>query len=226
MAQEIKITKHYFQFGTIKYFRGKAENVELCSYGEKKDPFGPEAYLAVEAKVKREHLKDRLRFLEPVDVNWSQQSKADVEVNGRLQYFGLNGKVMMSGSYEHAKSANLKLMKFFINAGPLKTMLNKDANGARNYLAEEGRDGRIVSEIWVVMEGGLAESFATSGAINTSVNAVGGDLELTVEGGTYGSQTVKFPEGMTFAYLMHKVKKWNKGKTQIEDMEDDEKGMN
>jgi hypothetical protein len=51
-------------------------------------------------------------------------------------------------------------------------------------------------------------------------------LELTATGGTHGSQTVAISAGMTFAHLLHKVKEWNKGKTQIENMEDDRKGMN
>jgi len=134
--------------------------------------------------------------------------------------------VAVSGSYEHAKSAKLELVKFGINEGPLTTMLNRDADGARQSLADEGADGRIVSEIWVLMKGELAEHFATSGTLNASVGAAGGELELTAKGGKYGSQTVVIAPGTTFAYLLYKVKKWNKDKTQIEDMEDDSKGMN
>ena len=54
----------------------------------------------------------------------------------------------------------------------------------------------------------------------------GADLELTASGGTHGSQTAAISAGTTFAYLLHKVKEWNKGKNQIENMEDDRKGMN
>jgi hypothetical protein len=132
----------------------------------------------------------------------------------------------MSGSYAHAKSAKLELVKFGINEGPLTTLLNKDADGARHYLAEEGADGRIVSEIWVLMKGELAEHFATSGTIEASVGTTAADLELTATGGTHGSQTVTISAGTTFAYLLHKVKEWNKDKTQIENLEDDRKGMN
>jgi hypothetical protein len=46
--------------------------VELCSYGEKKDPFGAEAYLAVQAKVKREHLKGRVSYITAVKIDWNQ----------------------------------------------------------------------------------------------------------------------------------------------------------
>jgi hypothetical protein len=61
-----------------------------------------------------------------------------------------------------AKSASLDLVKFAIDEGPLKTMLNNDASGARNFLRDEGSDGRIVAEIWVVMEAKLAAHFQTS----------------------------------------------------------------
>jgi hypothetical protein len=226
MSTETKVTKDYFEFGTIKYFRGKGENVEICSYGEKKHPMGGAPYLAVQAKVNRAYLKDRVDYITSVKVDWRKQSEAAVEVNGRLKYFDLNGKVAVSGSYQNVKSAKLELVKFAINEGPLKGMLNRDADGARRYLAEEGADGRIVSEVWVLMKGELAEHFATSGGIDASVSSTGADLELTATGGTHGSQTVVISADTTFAYLLHKVKKWSNGKTQIEDMEDDSSGMN
>jgi hypothetical protein len=107
MSTETKVTKDYFEFGTIKYFRGKGENVEICSYGEKKHPLGGAPYLAVQAKVNRAYLKDRVDYITSVKVDWSKQSEAAVEVNGRLKYFDLNGKVAVSGSYQNVKSAKL-----------------------------------------------------------------------------------------------------------------------
>jgi hypothetical protein len=49
-------------------------------------------------------------------------------------------------------------------------------------------------------------------------------LSVTVTGGKHGSQTVTLSKGTTFAYKLHKVKDWNKGKTQIENLEADYKG--
>lgn len=226
---EAKVTKHYLKIGSTKYFRGKAENVELCSFGEKKDPIGANAYLAVQANVKREYLVGKVKEVPPVTVDWDRATKADVETNGLVKYFGLNAKAAMSASYEKVKSGHLVLTKFFINEGPLTTMLNQDAGGARKYLAEEGADGRIVSEVWVAMEAELAESFKTAASISTSASGAVGNgsaaLEITANGGAQGSQTISLSPGTSFAYMLHKVKKWNKGKTRIEDMEDDRKGM-
>lgn len=222
---ETKITKNHFEFGTVKYFRGKAENVEIGSYGQKKDPIGPQAHLEVQNRVKSDYLDSRIRYITTTDVDWNQTTKADVEVNGVLKFFGLDGKAAVNGSYEKAKNADLKLTKFAIDEGPLRTMLNQDADGARNYLAGEGADGRIVSEVWVAVEAELSEHFSTSASISAAANGVGSGLEVTASGGKHGSQTVTLSKGTTFAYLLHKVKDWNNGKTQIENLEADYKGM-
>lgn len=218
-----KITDNYFKFGTLKYFRGNAHLVEIGTYGEKKDPIGAKAYLDPQNKVKREHLVNRVSKGQPVGVNWSQTTEADLEVNGPIKVFGLNVNVAATYDYKMVSSANLKLYNLSIAEGPLKTMLNEDADGARKYLAKEGNDGRIVSEVWVVMEAELAEHFDTSGSIAVSAKAV--DLNVTAKGGKHGTQTITLSAGTTFAYKLHKVKDWNKDKTKIKDMEADYKGM-
>lgn len=217
------ITEHYFEYGALKYFRGNAHLMEIGTYGEKKDPIGAKAYIDPESKVQREHLVNRVNKGKPVAVNWGQTTKAEVEVNGPVPVFGLNVNVAASFNYEKIKSADLKLFNLSIDEGPLKTMLNKDASGARNYLAGEGNDGRIVSEVWVVMEAELAEQFDTSGSVEVSAKGV--DLNVTARGGKYGTQTITLSKGAVFAYKLHKVKDWNKDKTQIEDMEADYKGL-
>lgn len=219
----VKITEHKFEYGAQGYFRGNAHLVELGTFGEKKDPVGAKAYVDPEDKIDRDHLVNRVNKGKPVAVDWTQTSKAAVEVNGPVSVFGLNAEAAVSFTYEKIKSANLKLFNLSIDEGPLKTLLNTDADAARNFLADEGNDGRVVSEVWVVMEAQLSEQFDTSGSVK--VAAKGADLNVTASGGKYGSQTITLSKGAIFAYKLHKVKDWNKGKTQIEDMEADYKGM-
>jgi hypothetical protein len=220
---EVNITSSSFKYGTISYFRGKAENVEMCSYGEKKTPFGGAPYLSVQNKVKSEYLNGRVKFATRCEIDWSTQSQAAVDAND-ISYFGVGVKGAFSGSYSKAKSASLDLVKFAIDEGPLKTMLNSDASGARNFLRDEGSDGRIVAEIWVVMEAKLAQHFQTSGSISVSGTVNGVSADITASGGTEGTQTITISKGSTFAYLLFKVKDWNSGKTQILDLEDDTAG--
>lgn len=218
-----KVTEHYFEYGAMRYFRGNAHLVVIGTYGEKKDPIGVKAYLDEEDKVSREHLKTRVEKGYPVSVNFKETTQAELEVNGPLMVFGLNVNVAAEYNYGKTQTADLRLFNLSIPAGKLETMLNDDAHAARNFLAEEGKDGRIVSEVWVVMEAELAEHFNTSGGVALSV--MGTDLSMTAKGGTHGTQTIRLSPGTTFAYKLHKVKKWSKNKTQIEDMEADYKGM-
>lgn len=219
----VDITAHKFEIGSQGYFRGNAHLVELGTFGEKKDPIGAKAYIDPQNKVKREFLVDRVKKGKPVAVDWGRTSKAELEVNGPIPVFGLDLDVAASFSYEKVKSANLKLFNLSVDEGPLKAMLNQDAGGARQFLAEEGRDGRIASEVWVVMEAQLAEQFDTASSLKVTVK--GPDLDVTASGGKHGTQTITLSKGSVFAYKLHKVKKWNNGKTRIEDMEADYKGM-
>lgn len=222
---ETKITEHFFQYETNKYFRGNAHNIDIGSFGKKKDPVGAKAYVDVYNSVSADNLDSRVKYNTTTKVDWSQSSKADVEAGGVLKFFGINGKGAVKGSYEKAKSAKLELINFAIDEGPLKTMLNTDADAARNFLADEGGDARIVSEVWVVAEGALSEHFRTSGSFSVAASKSGNGLEITAKGGKQGTQTILLEEGVTFAYKLHKVKDWNKGKTKIEKLEADWKGM-
>ncbi len=220
-----KITDNYLEFNGVKYFRGKSENIEIGAYGEKKDGLGT-TYLAVQSRVRAENLSGRVRYFTTADIEWEQTNSAAVEANGKFKIFGLDAKVGVEGSYAKAKSAKLKLIKLGMEEGALTKMLNSEATGARKFLADEGGDARIVSEVWIVVEAVLAEHFASSGSVSAGVSAAGSAaVDVTASGGKQGSQTVTLSKGTTFAYMFHKVKTWNKDKSRIEDMEDDSRGM-
>lgn len=219
----IKITENKFEYNNLGYFRGNAHLVELATYGEKKDPIGAKAYIDPYGKVKREYLNaQRVVKGLPIAVDWSQTSKADFGADVTFNAFGLNWNVFANYGYDKIKEAKLKLYSLSMPIGPMITMLNTDASVARNYLADEGADGRIVSEVWVLMEGALADHFSSSTSLTVGQRAL--DLAVTASGGTQGTQTIVLSAGTTFAYGMHKVSDWNSGKTRVEAMEDDKKG--
>jgi hypothetical protein len=214
-----KITDNYFEFGVHKYFRGNAHLIEIGTYGEKKDPIGSKSYIDPQSKVVRQHLVGIVTKGSPVSVDWAQTTNAALQVNGGMRVFGLNLGLKTNYTRDMAKTANLKIYNLSIAEGPLQKMLNTDADGARTYLAEEGSDGRIVSEIWVVMEAELSEHFNTSGGVTVSVKDI--NLDVTASGGKHGTQTITLSAGTTFAFKSHKVKDWSNGKTRIENMEAD-----
>lgn len=227
---DVKIEKHTFVYNGEGYFRDKAEDVQIAAYGEKVDPLGSKASLTVTNQVTRANLKGRVRYVTVVEIDWSRQAKADVESEGQLKYFTVAATGTAAFSYEKARSAKLKLVKFVIDEGDLKAMLNNDADGARRFLAQEGADGRIVSAVWVVLEGTLADSFSSAVASGGSVSAdltKAAELQLTAKGSgsSHSSSTIVLAKGTTFAYLMHKVTEWNGDKTRVEELKLDSKGL-
>ena len=142
---ETRVGNHTFVYNGERYFRDKSEDILMCSYGEKEDPLGTKASLNVTNHVDRDTLKGKVRYVTTADIDWTRQAKADVETGGALKYFTVSASGTASFSYEKAKSVRLKLAKFVIDEGPLKTMLNNEASGARRFLADRlGRGDRGV----------------------------------------------------------------------------------
>src|SRR5687767_4926382 len=106
---QTKVTEHYFEFANRKYFKENAHNVQLGSYGEKKDPIGARAYIDVQSKVKADALAGKVKFNTTADINWTETKSGNIAVNGNVPFFGLNGKAALSTTYEKAKTARLKL---------------------------------------------------------------------------------------------------------------------
>ncbi|MEU8243562.1 hypothetical protein AB0C07_35365 [Actinoplanes missouriensis] len=226
-----RVAKHTFVYNGERYFRDKSEDILMCSYGEKEDPLGTKASLNVTDHVERGLLKGRVHYVTTADVEWERHAKVEVEADASLKYFTAQASGTAAFSYERAKAGKLKLAKFVIDEGPLQELLNRDAGKARNFLAREGGDGRIVSTIWVVVEGEIAESFAAAGKSTGAIEAEvlsAAKLRLTVKkkGSAGGTTTIVWEPGTTFAYLMHKVGKWNKDKSRVEELVIDAKGLN
>jgi hypothetical protein len=222
----IKITDHLFQYGSDKFFRGSAYKMELGTFGEKKDPIGPKAYLAVEGKIRASHLAERpIHQGKPMEIDWSSVQKAALEANGTLKFFGIGVNGGTSFDYEYAKKAKLKLINYWINEGPMKACLNNDADTVRLAMFDEGNDARVVNEIVIAVTAELAEELDRNFSSSADVTFAGNELSLSVAVGSSSSTTITLGEGTCFAYRMYKVKKWDRKNKLIEDLEDDNKGM-
>jgi hypothetical protein len=227
---EVEIKANHFKYGGVKYFRGKAENVEIGSYGEKKSPLDGANYILIQNRITVENVAlAKVRVATVATIDWSRESRTDVEAHGGIKFFTASGSAAVSGSYSKAKSAKLRLVKLVFDLGPLKNTINDHAKGARNYLKAEGNGGRVVHEAWVVMEASLANHFETATSVTVSGS---GSAAVTVKATAKVSNTstktesITISKGTTFAYAMVKVKNWNSGKTRIEKLEDDLWGLN
>lgn len=217
----MKVTEHFFDYGGHKYFRVNAHLVELGTYGEKKDPLGVKAYIDPQNDIRREYLVDKVDRSQVHSIDWSQTNTTDIGL--ALKVFDLGAAAAISYEREKVRTAKLKLMSFSVKQGALKNILNHEADGARQYLANYGNDGRIVSEVWVVLSAELGEHIASSPGVLLAV--ADGDLKFTAKGGKHGTHTIQLSKGAVFAYRLHKVKRWKDNKTWIDELEDDYKGM-
>lgn len=224
---DVNITKSAFVFNGKRYFRAGSEDLEMGAFGEKKTPITKPNYLAKEGTVSTKNLsKVKVDVSGPFSIDWSKYSSSNVSAG--ISYLKLAGGI---GAFNRnvAKNANLKLVKFSLGETPLKNLLNKHAGAARNALDAEGNDGRIVSAVFVAMEGKLASQVSNAGSVNVSVPVANSGFVVDLGGG--GSSTsnseVLIPPNTSFAYLLHKVKKWEKsnGKRLIKDMEDDQQSL-
>src|SRR5262249_2691156 len=148
-----KITVHYLEYDNMKYFRENALVVEIGTYGNKIDPIGARAYLDPHAKIKTDLLAGKVDFVTAAGVDWQETSSADLGVNGSLPVFGMNGSAAVNFSYDKAKNEKVNVVYFQIMEAKLLALLNKEADGARKYLADEGNDGRVCSGVWLWAEG-------------------------------------------------------------------------
>lgn len=215
----IEIKDNYFKAvdGNL-YFRRNSLAVSLGGYGPKKTPVFQANYLSVDGHLNYDFLGGHVNKSGPFDIDWSASSQADI--GGSLDtYFDVGG-VQASFDHQKAKIAKLKLLRFNVDANPLKTILNTQALAVRQAMKNEGNDARICSSVWVVVSGLLGERFASSVSITAEATTTSG-LKISAQGGGSwsGSESITYSSGAVLAYALHKVKKWDG--ERIADMEDD-----
>jgi len=220
------IEDHYFEFSSNKFFRDNSDDTDLAVYGRKHPKgLGSRAYLEVQNLVKRDYLVGKVDYLTTVTVDWKQQSASAVEANGKVSYLVASGQGAVSGGYSDVVKANVKLVEFGINEGPMITILNQDAAGALKFLGDEGANGRIVNRIWIGMAATIEEQFTSALASGGSVSATveGASLVLGVQGkGTSSTRvSLNVSSGTPFAYGLCKVSNWDDHRTKVVRLSDD-----
>jgi hypothetical protein len=179
------------------------------------------------ARKKIRQVQNRRWITGPIiaSIVWSETNRNDFEINGNIRYFGIDGQIHFDGSYDKAKRANLVLARFLIIENQLKKLLNTQATGAKKFLADEGNDARLVTNIWVAMEGTLAEAATNSTSIGIGASKSGTDVEVAFTNSKTGTTRITLAPGTTFAYALHKVKNWTDHKSTVENVEVDYYGM-
>ena len=133
-----------------------------------------------------------------------------------------------SYSYSKLKTAKLSLLNFHLNEAQLKNLINQNSS-VFNYMKDEGADGRVVSEIWVVVDAEISEAVDLSRTINVGAKFnKNNQLNVKFNLKSGKQHTISISTGSVFAYKLHKVTDWDKRRkkaTKVTDMKADYKGM-
>lgn len=75
------------------------------------------------------------------------------------------------------------------------------------------------------MEGTLAESVSNATSVSIGASKSGTEVEIAFTNSKTGTTRIIHSPGTTFAYGLHKVKKWTDHKSTVENVEVDYYGM-
>lgn len=202
---------NYLQIAGIKYFRGNAPSVSIGSYGEKKIPAFSANYLEVQDNILASKLV--VKAVTEVVIDTDKSTKASIEHN--IKPVGL----FSGAAYDAVKLKKLRLIKLDMGLKDVENAVNSSSNVLKD-LASYGRDARVAHQIFVVMAAKEASAFMAGGAVTFSRQ--GGSLQAKVSTGV--TTTITLSPGTTYAYLLCKLD-WNKGKTKVEKVTDDQWGV-
>ncbi|MBW8172958.1 hypothetical protein K0651_07845 [Ornithinimicrobium sp. Arc0846-15] len=235
------VRPNYYKHNNKKYFRNAAENVLLGSFGEKKSPVGGRNYLSVEGQVPSHILDNYARKVTTVKENWQAATQVDLGSSSVAGFdvagSSLSASRQTSFSLSDLRSADVELVKFVLDEGDVKRVLNQNYTRARTAMSNEGNDARIATSVWIAMSATLARDFSVGAELEMSASADGIKITSYVEadGKAKGSlmiarrvkNVITLSQGTTFAYGMHKVKTWEQSRRRgrVMDLEDDYQGM-
>ncbi len=220
MALDLKIRNNHLHHNGFNYFRSHAEEVLLGDVGEKCTPATQSNYLAVQGNVVRKQLK--IHTASRIDLKGMAVASADIGVSIQVPgRGGMNAGAVAGG----LASGELSLLKLSVLPKDIVELANGNPKNALNPLKQAGARGRIVHQVYVVLEAKLAA--VVGGAARFALEAEGAGIELLATGGLAGSSgaSASISPGSTFAYALldpvwdaHQQKNWK----QIVDWKDDQ----
>lgn len=219
MAIDAKVYDNHFHLNGVNYFRGHADAVQLADAGEKKTPSTQENYLSVQEHVPRPKLK--IERAAQIDIHKVDFGTSDIGASITVPGFG---KLSAGTVAKQLRDQTLSLVKFEI----LPKDIVAAANASPDVLAElkrAGNKGRLVHQAFVILEMKTALNVARATRFDVSGTISSWTISATAGSGSGSRTEVTITPGMTFAYLLLKLK-WDanqqKNWKRIDDWEDDQ----
>jgi hypothetical protein len=221
------VKENHLTYGGVAYFRGHAEEVEIGSIGEKRQPLTKQNYLEVKDRIPVDKINGVKSTV--VEIDATKLSKTDfmTKVAAIVPIGGVPVPIKFEGDVAFAKlkSRELKLVKFSVMNNDMMKAANNSPQKLQ-YLIDWENDARIAHQVFIVMDAKLSTKFDNNVNVTLSMG-VDKLVKATVGGGgsASGDTTVQMSPGSGFAYLLAKIDwdaKQKKNKTKIIDLDDDQ----
>jgi hypothetical protein len=215
MAKAIVKNSHFTLSGH-NYFMGRAENIRLGTYGEKRASPLYVNYLDDQNYIPM--LNFNIEKPTTVEIDFVKSKKTDFNLDAN--YKVANGTI--GYSYENMKQGKLALIKMTVQNNELKDFINNDED-----LLEEIKSykiPRIANQVFVVVEASFAETFSSKADFKATYAKGILTVDAKTEAGASGKSTLTISQGTVFAYGIVKPV-FNKDKSKITKFETDQWGM-
>jgi hypothetical protein len=216
LGADATVREDHFHFDGVDYFRGHAAAVQLGDVGEKKRAAAGHHHLDVQARLPRDKL--HIERVTRVDLQGAVVRSSDIIGSITVAEVGSLGASTVARQLE---DKTLSLTKLEASPRGVIDAANECA-AALNALGRAGKAGRLVHQVFVILETATAHDL--SRATRWSVSGADDDCVLTGIGADGRRCVVVLGLGTTFAYLLLKPK-WNahlrKTCKRIDDWEDD-----
>lgn len=216
---DAKVRRNSLHFNGKNYFRVGSETCVIGAVGEKRSPLTKGNYLEVKDRIKGAKL--RIREIGPVAIDSRTTSKTDFLANISL------AKVFRLGSvetaYEDVCNHKLDLVFFAIDTSDMVRAIN-DSPVVRDSLRRWGKDARVVTAGFVVVDASTSKAFASSTQAEASITVQGVTIEPKLTTGKSGNVDVEFPTGALLAYDLSSVE-FDKQGGRVVDLRRDDHGI-
>jgi hypothetical protein len=192
----VKVTKNSLKFEGNTYFRRNASRMTLVSYGKKRHPLGESGYVDVEGHL--EPPKSKILKLTTLDIEWDRSTSDEVIANLAPAALKLAG-IEVGVARKLASDGRLKLLECAVEHQQLENHINGTPKLLK-MMKEADNDTRLVTVVFVLLKGEIAETIDTSTAVSAAVTIKGITLEVKQRHSETGTTKLELTPGCPFAY--------------------------
>lgn len=202
------LTNTMLKVNNTKYYR--SNGIRLGDVGTKKTSVFSVNRVDAQSNIPAPKMK--VKTGEPL----AMTSKFASEISARFSYNGINGSMFR----DQLTKGDLKIVRYYMQPRDMENAIEHSPKLIET-IRSIGRDARVVSEVWLVVDAKVYEKTKGGGKLNYQFSGSG---KTTIERET----TVTIGDDTVFAYMLEKIdwkEKQKKNWKTIEKFNQDQKGL-